>query len=452
MRQLYIEQYVPCGIEEIKDTIKTKPFSDFNIPLFLKSDIYAYRMNKGFLIECNRGQFLLDSLDVIKSINGMTIKELSDQKGDMEEIEQLHYYGLISYDNHYQGKVIYHEVEQKYLSLYNKMETTWFSYTPLKVEIDITNKCNCQCIHCAHNASPTAEQGKLSYNDYINLLRQASEIGVSEILFMGGEPTCSPYFLEFASMAKSLGIRHLSTSTNCWQIDDILADKMSKLFDSVQISIHGANKKTHDYIVGRPGAFERACEAARMLKQLNISHVNISFTVMKRNVNEIQDMMELALTMGISDIRFLVLSPHGRGHLLDQWTDEEKRSLSATIRRLRKQYSGCINLKAGGFPPFCKISDDASLYGCPAARFLLYVNADGIIKPCTQTEIVVGSTQKSSLIEAWHNNMMINFRRILPCNCKYKVVCAGGCLGVDKWLQVFQKQNQGGSDGNKSSD
>jgi radical SAM protein with 4Fe4S-binding SPASM domain len=283
----------------------------------------------------------------------------------------------------------------------------------------------------------------MSLKGYVDFIAMAGSLGVSGLSLMGGEPTCHPELIELAVVAKFSGIHDISTSTNGWLVNDRLAKKMADVFGSIQISLHGACPATHDGIVGRPGAFNRALKAIELFQEHGARALNISFTVMKENVEEMASMVEIARNLGVSYIRFLVLAPQGRGRNLEQWNKADIQEISEKIRRLHDDNRDRVGVQAGGFPPFHDIAQDATFYGCPAGRTLLYLDPDGIFEPCEAVGLQVGRFGEASLMDVWHSEAMVNLRNRPSCDCEFNSICAGGCLVNEHWRQMFLREKGG---------
>lgn len=440
MIEYAVEQFLPCNLSEITATIKRKVLPTHDAPVYITEELVAYPMNEGFYVEGRGGQFYIDSLDLLQSIHGKSVNDVCNNQDDLRELEQYYHHGIIGYEATSTGKITLQNVNKKYFGLYQDTETTWYSYIPLKMEIDLTKICNLTCKHCSRDASPSQNEQDMTLQDYVDLIERAGHIGVPSLSFMGGEPTCHPEFIELAVIAKVSGVRHLSTSTNGWLIDEERAQKMASLFNSIQVSLHGATSETHDSIVGKPGAFLRACNAAQLFKENDVGFLNIAFTVMKENAHEMPSMVHCAQQMDADSIRFLVLFAEGRGKLLDQWSNDEKEEISNSIKGLRQQYKEFITVEAGGFPPYCGVKPDAAFYGCPAGRTLLYVGADGEVKPCSNLPFSLGKIQEVDILDLWHSAEMVALRKRPPCTCSYTAICAGGCLGNPYWLKAFIKK------------
>lgn len=437
MQRYSNEQYLPCSLPEILATTESKEIMQRDAPLFLNEDLYVFPLNEGFLIERQNGQFLVDSIDLLRSINGKCPNEICRSQQDIDEIEQYYHHDLIGHDVTASGKLSFPEISEKYSSLYRGKETTWFSQIPLKIELDITKRCNLRCKHCSRSADSGSTEGDLSLQDYISIIEEAAKIGIPDISFMGGEPTTCPSFIQLAAYARISGFRMLSTSTNGWLVDEKLAKDMAALFDVVQVSIHGADAETHDAIVGRSGAFERACQAVRLLKENRVPFLNISFTVMKENAQQMDEMIELASVLKASSIRFLVLFSAGRGKDLNQWNKDEKEGMAEIIRSQRERKQDSIMVDGGGFPPYRSVSNDATTYGCPAGRSLLYIDADGNARACGNLDNSIGNVRNDRIMDLWHSPLMVRLRNRPTCDCAYSKICSGGCLGNEYWSGMF---------------
>jgi len=431
------EQYLPCSIPEISYIHERKVLSKRDIPLYLKENLFVYPMNAGFIVGNNNGQFFVESIELLQLIQGKSVNDICHNDRDLEEIEQYYRYGLIGYEKNTATKLLIPEINPRYFNLYDVSQTTWFCHIPLKIELDITKKCNLQCKHCSREASSITPEGEMSLQNYVDVIQQASKIGVPELSFMGGEPTCNPSFIELATLAKMSGIRSLATSTNGWLINEDLAKRMAILFDTVQVSIHGADSQTHDAIVGRPGAFSRACNAIKLLRKYGVLSLNISCTIMNENIHQMDAMVQLSRDMQVPSIRFLVLFSKGRGRQLNQWKIEEKQEMANRLRTLKDAELNTLKIEGGGFPPYCTVRKDATIYGCPAGRSLMYISADGDVTACGNLNQIVGNIRNENIMDLWHSDAMIALRKRPSCDCPYNSICAGGCLGNEHWSKMF---------------
>ncbi|MBT9132447.1 MAG: putative mycofactocin radical SAM maturase MftC [Syntrophomonadaceae bacterium] len=439
------ESCLPCELGEIVTHSYTRPL---NAPteekVTLNKHVYAIPLSneRGYILY-TRGDsgkdnvLVTNTLESFLKIDGNhTLGELITSQRMKSELEQLHYYDLLSVgesNGKSNGKLTIADIPSKYMANYEQADFVPFTLIPLTVELDITNSCNFTCIHCSRSAKPTNRiysGDELSKRELFSIIDECASVGVPELLLMGGEPLVHPEFFELVRHAKARGILHVRTSTNGWLIiDDDMARELSKYMDNIQISIHGASSSTHDTIVGKDGSWDRAKQAVRILKQNNLK-VNVSFTIMRENVDEINRMPHLVKEWGADSLRFLRLIGQGRGHLLERWTEEEVTKIGDDIKEIHNNLACSLELEAGGFASLAPLRNDASFYGCAAGKTLLCILSNGNIKPCGSTgdDWTIGQIRDKGLLDIWHSPEFVRMRTPMNCDdCAYSAICWGPC-------------------------
>jgi radical SAM protein with 4Fe4S-binding SPASM domain len=425
------ESFLPCELKEVVAHVRRKEITSRNEKVGLKKDVNAIPLNRGYLLHTKELILLTNTLQPFYQINGKyTVNELSSTAEMESYLQQLHYYDLLSFgsDN---GQLLVKDVPEKYKELYKEGDFVTFPLIPINVELDLSNACNFACIHCSEDAKPRQKikpGEELSINEHKKIIDECAQIGVLKlILGLGGEPLYYPGFFELAKYAKEKGIRNIETSTNGWFINDDTAKELSKYFDDIQVSIHGASSSTHDFIVGRSGAWEQAKRAIKILKKYSLK-VNVSFTVMRENVDDIYKMPYLVKEWGGDSLRFICLSARGRGRSLKGWSEGEIFQIGNEIKKIYESLPPSLELEAGGFPPLRPIKNDACSYGCSAGRTLLSIASNGGVRACGNLDNYVGNVREKSILDIWHSPELIEMRKQSGCDCNYRSICYGPCL------------------------
>jgi len=425
------ESFLPCELKEIVAHARRKEISSRNEKVGLKKDIHATPLNRGYLLHTKELVLLTNTLQPFYQINGeYTVNELSSTPGVESFLQQLHYYDLLLFGSN-NGQLLVKDVPKKYKELYKEGDFVTFPLVPTNVELNLSNACNFACIHCAEDSKPKREINsgeELSTKEHKNIIDECAQIGVLKLIFMGGEPLYYKDFFELAKYAKEKGIRNLVTSTNGWFINDNTAKELSKYFDSIQVSIHGASSSTHDFIVGRKGSWEQDKRAVKALKKYNMK-VNASFTLMRKNRGEIYKMPYLVKEWGGDSLRFICLNDQeGRGRSLKGWNEEEIFQIGSEIKKIYESLPPGLELEAGGFPPLRPIKNDACSYGCSAGKTLLSIASDGRVRGCGNLGNYVGNVREKSILDIWHSPELIEMRKQSGCDCNYRSICYGPCL------------------------
>lgn len=427
------EPRLPCSLNQITTKIERRKLNiKEGDKIGLSKNIIAIPLLDGYIL-CTKGAvYFIDEIESLRFINGShTYSELIAMPNFIKSLEQLHNHDLLSV-NRSSGNLKVVAINPSYISAYKNADYVNFSMVPLAVELNLTNQCNFNCIHCSKSAQGEKAPGELSTDKILNVIDECIAAGVPELRFMGGEPLLHPGFYKFISHARDNGIYQLKLSTNAWLIDEVKAKELSKYFDSIQISVHGASASVHDFIVRRQGAWEQAKKATKLLQDFGVD-VNIGFTVMHENIDDLQKMISVALDWGVKSLGYLCLVSQGRGAELNCWAKHEVHEIGHLIQQLEISAQPQLKLDVAGFPPLHPIRKDAIVYGCEAGKSLMTVEPNGCIKACgILNEMPNLKISEKPLLEIWHSPQFIAMRRRQPCcDCNYTSICWGPCLFLE---------------------
>lgn len=199
------------------------------------------------------------------------------------------------------------------------------------VIMNITKRCNLRCVHCYAGSSGPAADDELSTSEWLRVLDDLAEFGCPVVLFSGGEPLMHPDILTLAKHATSSGMRAV-ISTNGTLITPKTADELADVgLSYVGVSLDGA-EETHDRFRGVKGAFESAIQGIRNAQAAGIK-TGIRFTMTRRNVKDIDTVMDTLEAESIPRICFYHLVYTGRGSdlLADTLSHEETRAVVDNI-------------------------------------------------------------------------------------------------------------------------
>lgn len=197
-----------------------------------------------------------------------------------------------------------------------------------------TKKCNLRCIHCYSNSTGECDEGELTTAEAKTMIEDIARMGVSALLFSGGEPLIRGDFFELATLAVSKGIR-VTISTNGTLITPETAEKLKALgVTYAGISFDGIGE-INDHFRGVSGAFERALTGLRNLKAAG-QKMGLRFTLTKHNHANLEKIFDFIEKEEIPRACFYHLVYSGRGGSIskDDLTHEESRqAMDIIIRR-----------------------------------------------------------------------------------------------------------------------
>ncbi|MBI5871581.1 radical SAM protein, partial [archaeon] len=109
-----------------------------------------------------------------------------------------------------------------------------------KLDLNITNRCNFRCVHCAFD-SGMRTMNEFSLNKIRQILIDTKKLGGERIDITGGEPTIRKNIFEIIKIAKSLGYKvELVTNGSLLNKKGLLRLKTIGL-DSIAVSLDGSD-------------------------------------------------------------------------------------------------------------------------------------------------------------------------------------------------------------------
>ena len=131
---------------------------------------------------------------------------------------------------------------------------------PLSASIELTERCNLNCVHCFINqpaADKCARSTELDTTAWKRILDQMAEAGALFVLMTGGEPLLRKDFAEIFTHARRLGLL-VTLFSNVTLLTPALADLLADLsLHSLEVSLYGATQETYEKVTGQPGSFRR---------------------------------------------------------------------------------------------------------------------------------------------------------------------------------------------------
>lgn len=158
------------------------------------------------------------------------------------------------------------------------------------LDIEITERCNNNCIHCMINLpidDSDAKEKELSTSKIKTILEEATALGCLRVRFTGGEPLVRKDFEELYIFTRRLGIKVL-LFTNA----TLISSRLVKLFqdipplEKIEITVYGMKKSSYEKVTRNPGSFEAAWRGINLLLENEIPFV-VKSTLLPPNKDEI---------------------------------------------------------------------------------------------------------------------------------------------------------------------
>ncbi len=359
---------------------------------------------------------------------------------------------------------------------------------PFLIVWNFTNLCNLNCKHCYQRAGAPLKN-ELTLEEKIKAVEDLDRAGVAAIALSGGEPTIHPHFLRIVKEISDRGI-YPAVATNGWMFANktFLEKAMKAGLRYMEVSVDSSDPRKHDEFRGRKGAWERAIKALQNAVEAGINHA-MAVTVTKNNLDEIEDILDLAESIGIKRVIFFNFVPTGRGEeIVEQDLDpiEREEFLRMIYREMKRrkieiestapeygrvtlQLSGNEEIApthfyVGGDPVIKSLAE--FIGGCGAGRIYAALDPDGTVMPCVFLRVKVGNIKEKSFAEIWRSSPLMRALRDRNnlwgfCkNCPYREICGGcrarayayfkdplgpdpGCIyNLKEWRQIVKELKQ----------
>lgn len=227
---------------------------------------------------------------------------------DGKEINLKDAKGLKNLMHHYRRKAQYKEAKFVnrilcQLDFAERNETV--NHFPGLLQLEHTDICNSRCIMCNHYF--TKNHG-CRFID-MNVIREMEEYlpYVDYIVLNGiGEPLLHPNIMELMSTYEKYGIQ-MTTNTNMSVMNPELAKIMHRTFTDIQISCDGSNAETYENI-RRGLKFDQFVKNVKMLREAGSTEICMATVVMRQNIEELPQIVELAADLGCDKVVMLDLN------------------------------------------------------------------------------------------------------------------------------------------------
>ena len=299
---------------------------------------------------------------------------------------------------------------------------------PLSVQLDLTYRCNEQCVHCYLDHD---DHGEMTTTEIKHLLKEMAEAGVFILTLSGGEIFLRKDFFEILECARALTFC-IKLKTNAVLIREAQAARLRDLgVESIQVSIYSHRPEVHDAITKVPGSLRRSIKAIRFLRAQGLKVV-VANVLMTQNMQDYQGVRALAEEI---DARYTLdptITPmmDGDRSILDLNAGE------SALRRLFRDETFVGNADEFCAAPPALDEDSMESLPCSAGHTACYVSPYGEFYPCVQFPLSCGNVRQQRFIDIWRDSEQlkevrsIRLRDLSSCSqCAHGSTCTR-CPGL----------------------
>jgi len=267
---------------------------------------------------------------------------------------------------------------------------------PFSAQLDLTYRCNEQCVHCYLDHD---DHGEMTTVEIKHLLTEMAEAGVFILTLSGGEIFLRKDFFEILEHARALTFC-IKLKTNAVLIREAQAARLRDLgVQSVQISIYSHRPEVHDAITKVKGSLQRSIKAIRFLKSQGLK-VILANVLMTENMQDYHGVRDLAAELGAEYTLDPTITPmmDGDRSVLDLNAGE------SALRELFRDEYFVGDAEEFCAPPPAPDANSLQSLPCSAGHTACYVSPYGEFYPCVQFPLSCGNVRQQRFIDIWRNS------------------------------------------------
>lgn len=279
--------------------------------------------------------------------------------------------------------------------------------------LEVTSRCNAKCEHCGSRCGEKIQKDEISKEKLMETLKEVAEhYDPKKILLCvtGGEPLLRKDLFEIMEYATSLGF-HWGMTSNGILIDEKMVKKLVKAnMKTVSISIDGL-KETHESFRKIPGSFDKIIKGIKLMqKESSIEIVQVTSVANKKNFEQLEELYQLMLELGVKYWRVVNCDPIGRAKLNDDilLSPAQYRKLFDFIYEKRKEGKIVIDYGCSHYLGYNMEKEIRPNYFiCLTGLCIGSILSNGDIFVCPNVErrkeLIQGNINTDSFVEVWEN-------------------------------------------------
>ena len=308
--------------------------------------------------------------------------------------------------------------------------------------VEITNRCNLRCPHCASD-SGCAREDEMSLDEMKRVVADLRILGCREFTMLGGEFLLRPDWYELAKAVKSEGME-LQLITNGL----LVSPETRKLFKSldpqtVGVSIDGATPESYLAVRGVDG-FGKCRQLLNDLASDGFRQVSAITTFNAKNLGDFDRFVEMFID---TEIVWQVQMAHKGGERFPEdllMSRSQYEWFSSKVTDALYDLHGRLKIQVmddfGYFPMTPKLRFICQRWGgCQAGQSVIGIRANGDVLPCLSLggQFVEANLRKRPLVDIWRDpDSFSKFRNKSSqltgkcTKCPFGEKCKAGCSAM----------------------
>ena len=278
---------------------------------------------------------------------------------------------------------------------------------------ECTVRCNIKCLYCGSDCQIDDGSADMPAVDFLKVTEQIKEYynpNKLMIVLTGGEPLMRND-LEFVGQSLYKQGYPWGMVTNAFALTEQKFQNLLKSgLRSITISLDGLEAE-HNWLRGRETSFQKAINAILIVAKQQDIAFDVASCVNSRNIQHLQKLKDLLISLGVKCWRLFLISPIGRAKYDEELkiSDVQFYELIEFIKQTREE--GKIELSFGceGYMGKYEGEIRQGYFFCRAGINIASILNDGSISTCPNNsrEVIQGNIYTDDFMKVWQNKYQI---------------------------------------------
>ncbi len=306
---------------------------------------------------------------------------------------------------------------------------------PLWLLAELTYRCPLHCVFCYNPVQLKQASSELTTAEWVEVMRQARQLGAAQLGFSGGEPLVRDDLEELVQEAHRLGY-YTNLITSGVGLTPARAQRLKDAgLDHVQLSFQDSTRELNDFL-SHTKTFELKKKVAQTIKAHDWPMV-MNCVLHQHNLPHVGQIIEMALDLGAEYLELANVQYYGwawvnRDHLMP--TRAQLQEAEAVVQGWRERIGKQCRLLFV-VPDYFEERPKACMNGWGSV--FLSIAPDGLAMPCHNARDLPGlqlpSVREQPIADIWQRSQAFNAYRGQdwmqePCrSCDERYKDFGGC-------------------------
>lgn len=260
--------------------------------------------------------------------------------------------------------------------------------------LELNTTCNLDCIHCY---IPEKTNHGLGTQTILDIVDQANDMGVLNVILTGGEIFLRSDLLAIISYIRKKYMRVFLITNGTLLNLDIIEQLQALSIAELGISLYSTNRSIHDQITTKVGSYDETVFAIKSALRKGL-RVAIKTAVMTTNSRYIPELKVFCDEHGIEhELVCFITSKNNRDHSPRRFQVTDRHDMLSFLMCTLNKRSFLKELRGR----------DLESNPCSYCKNSLYIDSNGNVFPCNSFLVKVGNVLEDSLRAIWEGSAVL---------------------------------------------